>query len=48
MPENYHRAFYLNILAFIQFNFAPAKVARLLLSEERLWDYKFMLNTAVS
>jgi len=28
MPENYHRALYLHILAFIEFNFAPAKVAR--------------------
>jgi len=28
MPENYHTALYLNILTFIEFNFAPAKVAR--------------------
>jgi len=28
MPENYHGAVYLNILAFIEFNFAPAKLAR--------------------
>jgi hypothetical protein len=34
MPENYHGALYINILAFIEFNFAPEKLARLLLSEE--------------